>query len=248
MLQSYSKQEDVPEGLREHYSKASDGKWYPDVADDHPLNRDNTKLKTEKATADAKVTDLTTDLEKARAGNVGRGQAVVTKAEVDFLEKVKPLGTADELVTKIAEHKTFSDELAARKRSDSLRQLAKDLSLNEEAFVRLPNLPEFESRAGKDGKTEWIAKIKDEKGVITEKPAQEFIELSTDIAPFMAALKTTAQPTGVKLPVTTGSTAPSSPADPFAAAKAFGEEWNKSAAAGTNVVERFGLAPKQASA
>lgn len=237
MLKPFDKQEDVPEALREHYSKREDGKWHADISDDHPAVKHNAKLLSEKTTAEGRVTQLTSDLESARAGNLGRGQVVVTKSDAALLDEYKPLGTPAELKLKVDEHKTLNDEVAKTRRDQSLRQLAKDFGFNEEAFVRLPNLPDFERRE-KDGKADWVAKVKGEKDVITERPAKEFIESSTDIAPFMSSLKTAPQ---TKLPTTgaqDGSSA--SGGDPFTWARNFGKQWNESRPQ-TDVAAAFGL-------
>lgn len=212
MLQPYSKQEDIPEALREHYSKREDGQWHADIPDQHPAVKHNAKLLSEKQAAESKVTQLTSDLESARAGNLGRGQVAATKSDMALLDEYKVLGTPAELKTRTEEHATLKEKDTKRVREDSLRQLAKDGGYNEDAFIRLPGLPEFTSRAGKDGKTEWFAQIKDDKGVITEKPAKEFIESSADIKPFMASL--TQKPAGVQVPGSVMVTAPAA-GDPY---------------------------------
>jgi len=225
MLKIHNTLEEVPEALREHYVK-SDGKYVPQLSDDHPVLVHNKTLLTEKANATNKVRELEADIAAASEKTIPRGHVAVAKADAELIDKYKAHGTPDEVAAKVAEHKSLSDEVAKTRRDQSLRQLAKDLSFNEEAFVRLPNLPEFESRAGKDGKPEWVAKLKDDKGVITEKPAKEFVEGSADIAPFMAALQKTTD--GVKLPVTTGATTQPASSDPFAWAKQFAESYTKS--------------------
>ncbi len=236
MLKIYNTLEEVPEALREHYVK-SDGKYVPQLSDDHPVLVHNKTLLGEKANATNKVRELEADIAAASEKTIPRGHVAVAKADAELLDKYKMHGTPDEVATRLTEHKTLSDEVAKTRLDKTRRDLAKDLGFNEEAFIRLPSLPDFERRE-KDGKAMWVAKLKDDKGVITEKPAQEFIEASADIAPFMAALKATK---GVTLPVTTGASTQSTTGDPFAQAKAFGEDWNKSRAQGTNVAERFGL-------
>lgn len=242
MLQPFAKQEDIPEALREHYSKREDGQWHADIPDTHPAVKHNAKLLSEKATAEGKVTQLTSELESARAGNLGRGQVAIAKSDAQLLDQYKALGTPDEVGTKLTEHKTIAEELTTRKRNDSLRQLSKDLGLNEDAFIRLPGLPEFESRAGKDGKTEWIAKIKGENNTFTEKPAKEFIESSPDVAPFMAALKANGE-RQVQLPGSSMTTAGGQAAgDPFAWAKQFAADYSKQNPAITqNLYSSFGI-------
>ena len=212
MLQPYSKQEDIPEALREHYSKREDGKWHADIPDEHPAVKHNAKLLSEKQAAETKVTQLTSDLESARAGNLGRGQVAATKSDMALLDEYKVLGTPAELKVKTEEHGTLKEKDQARTREDSLRKVAKALQMSEEAFVLLPKLPEFISKPGKDGKDEWFAQVKDDKGVITEKPAKEFIEASPDIKPFMSSL--TQKQAGVQVP---GSVMVTNPVagDPF---------------------------------
>lgn len=226
MLQPFAKQEDIPEALREHYSKREDSQWHADIPDTHPAVKHNAKLLSEKNTAEGKVAQLTSDLESARAGNLGRGQVAVAKSDVALLDEYKALGTPAEIKPKLEEHGTLKEKDEARSREDSLRKVAGALQLNEKAFVLLPKLPDFISKPGKDGKTvEWFAQVKDDKGVITEKPAKEFIESSQDIAPFMASLKVTQQ-SGVELPGSSMTVNPPTN-DPFAWAKSFSENYVK---------------------
>jgi hypothetical protein len=236
MLKIYNTLEEVPEALREHYVK-SDGKYVPQLSDDHPVLVHNKTLLTEKANATNKVRELEADIAAASEKTIPRGHVAVAKADAELIDKYKAHGTPDEVAAKVAEHKSLSDEVTKTRRDQSLRQLAKDLGFNEEAFVRLPGLPDFESRAGKDGKSEWVAKLKDDKGVVTERPAKEFIESSADIAPFMAALQKTGE--GVKLPVTTGSTTQPTGNDPFANARQFAESYVKANQQPVDLVSAF---------
>lgn len=225
MLKIYNTLEEVPEALREHYVK-SDGKYIPQLSDDHPVLVHNKTLLTEKANATNKVRELEADLAATSEKSVPRGHVAVPKADADSLSKYKEHGTPDEVAAKLTEHGTLKSDLDKRKRDDSLRQVSKALGFNEEAFIRLPNQPEFISKPGKDGKTvEWFAQIKDEKGVITEKPAKEFVESSADIAPFLPSLKTTAA-TQVEIPGGQMSTQPSA-GDPFAWAKNWAKNYTQ---------------------
>lgn len=238
MLQAYTNQADIPEGVREHYSKREDGKWHADIPDDHPATKNNAKLLSDKTAADAKVTKLESDLESARAGNLGRGQVAIAKSDVELLDKYKALGTADEVGAKVAEHKTLKEKDVTRTREDTLRKVAKAHNYNEEAFILLRDLPDFISRPSKDGKsTDWFAQLKDDKGVITEKPAKEFVESADHIKPFMSSL--TQKSEGVRVPPTGPTTQPVE-GDPFAWAKEFGKNWNESNPK-TDVAAAFGL-------
>jgi hypothetical protein len=240
MLKIYDKQEDVPEGLRSEY-KQSGTKWVPDLSEDHPVLVLSKTLKQEKEVEEAKVKKLRSDLddalEAAKTSGVPRGQALVAKADAEALTGYKALGTVDEVTAKLTEHGTLKSDLDKRKRDDSLRQVSKALGFNEEAFIRLPNQPEFTSKPGKDGKPEWFAQIKDDKGVITEKPAKEFVESSADIAPFLPSLQATQKQ--VELPGGQLSTEQQS-GDPFEWARNFGKNWNESRPS-TDVKAAFGL-------
>jgi hypothetical protein len=194
MLKIYNSLDEVPEALRGEY-KMVGGKAVPDLSEDHPVLVNNRTLLNEKTAAETrasgletKVTKLEGDVESAKASGLPRGHRAVTVAEAELLDKVKAHGTSDEVVIKLTEHKNLKEETEQRKRQDQLREVAKELSYEPEAFIRLQNLPEFEIRE-KDGKKTVIAKVKDSAGVITEKPAHEFIEGSADIAPFLPALK-----------------------------------------------------------
>lgn len=239
MLQPYANQTDIPEALREHYSKREDNQWHADIPDTHPAVKHNAKLLSEKNTAEGKVTQLTSDLESARAGNLGRGQVAVAKSDVALLDEYKALGTPAEIKPKLEEHGTLKEKDQTRAREDSLRKVAEALQFNEKAFVLLPKLPDFIAKPGKDGKDEWFAQIKDDKGVITEKPAKEFIESSQDIAPFMASLKVANQQSNVQLPGSSMSVNTSNGRDPDAWAKAFADDYSKSSAPAGNLYDAF---------
>jgi hypothetical protein len=243
MLKTYEKLEDVPEALREHY-KLIQGKYVPELSDDHPVLVTNKNLLNEKnqieskaSGLETKVTTLTADLEAAKAGSVPRGHKVVTNAEAEALNTLKEHGTATEIVTKLTEHKTLRDESDKRKREDNLRAVAKQLGYsNVEAFVRLPNLPDLEIK-DVNGKKTVVAKVK-EGETIVEKPAAEFIESSADIAPFLPALKSSE---GVTVHGSSGTDS-NQPNDPFASAREWGKQYNEQAKVTSNLDERFGLA------
>lgn len=203
MLKVYSSLEEVPEALREHY-KLIQGKYVPELSTDHPVLTTNAQLLNEKNAAESKVsnletkvTGLTADLESAKASGLPRGHVAVPKAEAEAFVTLKEHGTGAEILTKLTEHKTLKEEVAKRVRQDSLRAVAKELNYNADAFALLPGLPEFEIRE-KDGKKTVVAKVTGADGVVTEKPAKEFIEGSDSLAPLLPALKTTTS--GIPVP------------------------------------------------
>lgn len=234
MLKVYDKLDDIPETLREHY-KLIQGKYVPEISDDHPVKLNNTQLLNEKTTAETKAASLQADLDSAKASSLPRGHVAVTKGEADMLSEYKSLGSAPaEVKVKLTEHESMKADLSKRQRQDSLKQVAKELGYNDEVFARLSDLPEFRIDE-KDGKKSIVALIQDGDKTV-EKPGLEHIE--STYAPFMPALK--AQQ-GMETPGSGGGTQ-SSGKDPFASAKEFANQWNEKAKAGTDVESRFGLA------
>jgi hypothetical protein len=237
-LKVYSKQDDIPEGLRSEY-KQSGTQWVPDLSEDHPVLVLNKQLIQEKGVVEARVKKLSTDLddalEAAKTSGVPRGQALVAKADAEALNGYKALGTVDEVKVKVTEHSTLKESEDKRVRQDKQRLVAKELGYeNVDAFVLLPNLPDFDIREGKDGKKQVIALVKDGDKV-TEKPAQEFLESSPNHAPLLPALKVT---NGVTVNTTSSTTSPK-PGDPFAWAKTFAEDYGKQNAPTTDLAKAF---------
>lgn len=234
---SYDSQESIPENLRGAYV-LSGGKWLLDeLSEDHPIITKNKEVLREKSKAVSKVEELQADLDNAKGSSIPRGQVAIAKADADLLDKYKPLGPPAEIESKLAEHKTLSEKVTKQEADTKLREVAKVLSYEPEAFVRLSGLPEFEIRGEGDKKT-VVAKLKDDKGVITEKPAQEFIESSSEIAPFLPALK--AQSAGVRFHGTTGNG--STGKSVFDAAREVGKQHNEARKQGSSINERFGIA------
>jgi hypothetical protein len=204
MLKIYTKLDDVPEALREHYALV-DGRYVPQLSDDHPVLVHNKTLLSEKTTASNKLKEVEADLEAAKATSIPRGHITVAKADAEALDKFKALGKIEDVTAKLTEYDTLKSQSEQRKLEDSRRQAAKVLGYNEEAFIRLPNLPEFEIR-GEGDKQTVVAKVKDGDKIV-ERPAKEFIEASTDVQPFMAALTTKS---GVKVSTAGGGNEPAS--------------------------------------
>lgn len=241
MFRNYNTLDDVPEALREHYElrTSDDGaqSYIPKVSDDHPIIRSNRKLLREKKEAETRSVELQADLDAAKATSIPRGHVAIAKSDNELLEKVKAHGSGDEVIAKLTEHKALKEANDKRTREDSLTAVAKELSYEPEAFKRLNGLPEFEIRE-KDGKKSVIAKLKDDKGTITEKPAQEFIESSADFAPFLPALK--ADGKGVRVPGSgAGSGTPGKNA--FDQAREFAKNYNDGQKQGPSITERFGI-------
>lgn len=235
MLKTYTKLEDVPEALREHY-KLEGGQYVPHLSDDHPVLKHNKTLLAEKAAESARVKELEADIEQAKSTSVPRGHVAVPKADAELLGEVKTLGTIADVKAKLAEHETLKTKVAETERTDTRRKVAAALGYNEAAFLQLSNLPDFEIRE-KDGKKSVVALVKDGEKVV-EKVGSEFVE--STYAPLLPALKTKAADTQV--PTSGGGGGTTNPTDPFAAAREFGKQWNETAKNTGDVASRFGIA------
>lgn len=236
MLKIYTKLDDVPEELRPHY-KLVDGRYQPDLSDDHPVLIHNKKLLSEKSADTALVKELEADVEAAKSTSLPRGHVAIPKADAQLIEDARALGPIADVKVKLAEHETLKAESVKRQREDNLRLVAKELGYdNVEAFVRLPGLPEFEVRE-KDGKKTVVAKVKEGENVV-ERPAIEFMESNADIAPFLGALKTKNEGTAVS---TAGAgSGGNQNNDPFKSSREFGKQWNESRPS-TDVKAAFGI-------
>jgi len=236
MLKIYNTLEEVPEALREHYKK-SDGRYVPDLSDDHPVLVHNKTLLSEKSQATAKVRELEADVEASKATTLQRGHTQVPKAEAEMLNAYKALGTVDEVKVKVTEHGTLKESEQKRLKEDKLVEVASVLGYdNVEAFKRLSNLPDFDIRTDKDGK-KVFALVKDGDKVI-EKDAAEYLESSPDHSPFLLALKTKIPSTGVTVNTTSSTTTPRQ-TDPFAWAKDFAKSYSEGNQPVTDLAQSF---------
>lgn len=218
MLKIYTKLDDVPEALREHYALV-DGRYIPQLSDDHPVLVHNKTLLSEKTTASNKLKEVEADLDAAKSTSIPRGHITIAKADAESLDKFKALGKIEDVAAKLTEYDALKTESTKRATEDNLRLVAKELGYNEDAFVRLPNQPEYEIREEK-GKKVVYAKVKDGDKVV-EKLASDFISNSADIAPFLPAL--TAKP-GVRVPTSGGGNEPVND-DGFKWAKDYAKEY-----------------------
>jgi len=234
MLKIYPKLDDVPEALREHY-KLEGGQYVPQLSDDHPVLVHNKTLVSEKSAATAKVKELEADIEEAKKTSVPRGHVAVAKADAELLNEVKALGPIAEVKTKLTEHESLKAEVAKAQRTENQRKVAAALGYNEAAFLQLANLPDMEIRE-KDGKKSVVALVKDGDKVV-EKVATEYVEAT--YAPLLPALKAKGETTVSTSGASAGVTGA---ADPFAAAREFGKQWNQTAASAGDVASRFGIA------
>lgn len=215
MLQTYTKQDDIPEGLREHY-KLIEGKWVAEVGDDHPLKVNNTKLLTEKSEAEAKLVNTQTELTAAKAdaeaaknSGLPRGHVAVPKTDADLIGVVKAAGiTKPEEFTAIKdEHATFKTKVAAQERREHLDAVRKAEGWGDSAvdvLSLIQDLPDVELRDTEEKddngvpKKKAIAKVKGADNVVTEKPFGEYF--AAKHAALLPSLQAVKQADGTPLP------------------------------------------------
>lgn len=210
MLKTFTKLEDVPEGLREHY-KLIEGQWVAEVSDDHPLKANNTKLKTEKSEVEAKLVNAQTDLTAAKAdaeaaknSGLPRGHEAVPKADADLIRTIKAAGvtTPDAFTAMKTELDTLKPKVQEQERRDSLKLVADHYKWNAEALYRVPGMPEIEWRdVTTDNQTVKIPHAKLKKGEeVSFEPLDKYIKGSADHQIFMPSLALEKQPDGTPLP------------------------------------------------
>lgn len=197
----YDKQEDAPEGVRDHYT-LKDGKYHLSVEGIDSLSglvekRDEllgkvTGHAAEIRTKDARIAKLEGDLETAKGTSLPTGHVAVRAEDAQLLETYRPLGKPEDLKRMQREHGTLKSESETRTTQDHRRAVARALDWNEEAFLLLPNLPEIEVRdVTENGKTskQVIAKVKAADGAVTEKPFVQHFEATPELKVFESSLK-----------------------------------------------------------
>jgi hypothetical protein len=201
MLKPYDKAEDIPEPLREHYSRREDGKYHADIPNDHPAVKHNATLLSEKTAAIAERDAAKSELESAKASGLPRGHEAVPKADADLVRTVKAAGitTTDAFNSMKDEHASNKTKVEAQERREGLDRIRRAEGWGEDAvdvLALIPDLPEVEQRDTdeKDDKgvpkKKNIAKVKGADGVVTEKPfADYFAEKHPALLPSVVAKK-----------------------------------------------------------
>jgi hypothetical protein len=214
-LKTYTDESQVPPELKDFYAERN-GKYEPQVDGVDSVSgllAKNTELlgkvsghATEISGKDAEIQRLSGQLANASNSTIPRGHVAVPSAKAALLEQYEPLGTPDELKTIKTEHGTYKAESEATKREKHLRAVARASGYDEEAFIRLPELPEFELRDSDEKdeqgnpKKQAVAKIKGADNVITEKPIKQWLETSEQHKPLLPALLVQKQTNGTPLP------------------------------------------------
>lgn len=172
----YGAESDIPADVKAFYILQG-GEWIFNGTDFEGLdallnpglatNRDN--LKAEKKTEhDARVqAETERDAAKAELDKVSKpGTVFMDAADSKLLNDYKALGTVKDVTEKLTNEKEVSTKLSLLNTEKSVRQLAKDLGLNEDALVDF----KLNSERGRDVVLKSVKKkVKDDKGKETEK-------------------------------------------------------------------------------
>jgi hypothetical protein len=212
MLTIYNKLEDVPEGLREHY-KLIEGRYVPEISDDHPVKANNAKLVGEKGEAEAKVinaqtkiTELEADLVAARSSGLPRGHEAVPKADADLARAVKAAGVATveaftTLKTEHGDYKQKTEEVERQKHASAVGDaMGWDRDKTALLVPSVFDLSQVELRDGDGGKKSAVAKVKQTDGSFIEKPFADVVASTAPLTALLPSLTASKEPDGTPLP------------------------------------------------
>jgi hypothetical protein len=138
-FQVYDKYELIPETMgRDNFRQGTDGKWYPQLTDDHPLVK-------KKQEVFATNTRLTGENEQLKTKTVPTGHRIVPITDATLLEIIKQMGlSGEDIKTRLTEYPTLKEKEVAAAREDSYEKAGKFLKFtNLEAFktaMRLSNV------------------------------------------------------------------------------------------------------------
>lgn len=214
LKRSYAKLEDIPQALRSEYV-LKDGKYVLDVEGfenvDSVLDKNQELLaqhstdKTEITSLKGQVTKLTNEKTALEGKSLPDGHVAIPAADKPLYDTVKSLNLpAEEIKTKVTEHGALKDK-------ERRTELAHVMKWKPEAVEHMQGLPEYEIRdktengkvvMGEDGKPEKvaIARIKDAKGVVTEKPLKEYFDQTPALKVFEPSLLAEPQQSGIEMP------------------------------------------------
>lgn len=207
LKQSYDSQDAIPENLRGAYV-LSDGKWVLDsLPADHPIVSKRDELLRENSTQKGTITRLNNE-KTALEGNVlPAGHVAVPSADAQYAEKLKPLGTAAEIESKLQAHDELKSKLESREKSDALRTIALESGYDPDKIAALEDrfpVPSFKEVEvdGKKQRRPIFKTLIDGKEV--ERTFIEHLESDPKLKPLQDSLKA-AQGNGTRVHGSSGS-------------------------------------------
>lgn len=172
LKRSYATKEEIPAAYQQDYVQ-KDGKWVVDVEGfdnvekvlekNRELLSDNSSLKSENTGLKGQVTKLNNDKAELSVKALPDGHVAIPVADKQMLDAVKPLGTLDEIKTKVTEYPQLKQQAETVTRQQKLSSVAQVLGFNAEVFAKLPGLPAPESFEVRD-KTENGQVVKNKQG------------------------------------------------------------------------------------
>jgi hypothetical protein len=231
LKRSYATKEEIPAAYQSDYVE-KDGRWVVDVEGfdnvekvlekNRELLADNSSLKTENSGLKGTVTKLSNDKAELSAKSVPDGHVVIPVADKQLLDAVKPLGTVEDIKTKVAEYPQLKQQAETVTRQQKLSSVAQVLGFNADVFSQLPGLPAPESFEVRDrtengqvvknskGEAEKVVIVNlTENGQSVEKNFVDYFNSNSALKLFEPALKTQVggqqqQQQGRQLPAQTG--------------------------------------------
>jgi len=193
LKQTYDTQESIPENLHGAYIQ-SGGKWTLDeLPGDHPVVAKRDELLRENTSQKGQITRLTNEKTALEASVIPSGHVATPKADADFIEKVKPLGTSAEIETKVREHTELKSKQESREKADALGQIAAGNGYDPEKIAALEDrfpAPLFRE-VEVDGKKQRRAYFKTRDGdKEVERSFIEYLENDPKLKPLQDSLKT----------------------------------------------------------
>jgi hypothetical protein len=215
LKRSYATKEEIPAAYQNDYVE-KDGRWVVDVEGfdnvekvlekNRELLADNSTVKSEISSLRGQVTKLNNDKAELAVRALPDGHVAIPVVDKQLLDAVKPLGTVDEIKTKVAEYPKLKEQAETVTRQQKLSSVAQVLGFNADVFSQLPGLPAPESFEVRDrtengqvvknakGETEKVVIVKlQENGQAVEKNFLDYFNSNSALKLFEPALKAGAQ-------------------------------------------------------
>jgi hypothetical protein len=193
----FNKYEDIPEGLgRDNFRSGSDGKWYAQLTDDHPL----VKKKQELLTANSTLTSEKTQLENKA---VPSGHRIVPLADFTLLELIKQMNLGgEEIKTRLTEYPNLKEKEVEASREKAYEDAGKYLKYtNLEAFKTAMRL----SKVDVTFKPEKVDNVDVQVPYVGDKRLSDHITNTSDLKMFEPFWKTAVSATAPQTEAGSGS-------------------------------------------
>lgn len=198
MLHIYDTEQEIPEAVREHYVRRSDGKWEPQIEGINSVGgllakRDELLNKTRE------MPRLQARLAELESGEVlVAGKIAVDKKTFDDLtsenEAYKALGPLDEIKPKVEGFDELKQQQEAKSKEETYRAVAEAAGFNVDRFVSLASIEKIEpielaiKENGKDVKKWFVPTTDPTTGKEIKQPIEDYVKESPTFQPFADTL------------------------------------------------------------